>query len=421
MKTFYLYPTLIVLGLLAMVSADEFSSNTTPGVVSNTAPTRLVVTPTVEQVAFDPVAAARGNWFMSRDRERAFRGIFPRTSDPDINVILTDPDLILYTNSEMPLARQIWSNVSSGIHSINYDISGGADSFGRGSAHEFPWKDAAGTHRVPNSELVEVRAMLLPKVNGTRQPIVYWYTKQDYARGMFDSGRTKIEWTYPHGTVFLELLGRKLSNGTTMPFELRVRVREPGGWSVDVFRPFVVSTNLSAALASIDADESQRIALRPIIRSETMHDSTHTDKQAINLTANYEQLPTYSNATVMALLRNRTFQSALGEEWRDGVVIPAGGINPAGYRAIMEVDSQSCARCHESTNRHVSHFQLRRDWYGNVRGSDHILSFHIFAPSCVSHDGMNKAVVYRRELVRWNLLEPFDLRKHTSTFYTALD
>jgi len=419
-----LRPTFLLTGVLSLIAgglvAQEFGANTSPGVTSN-APTHAV-TPDTPAGPFDPVAAAKGLWLMPLDRERAFRGIFPRTSDPKINAVLADPDLILYTDKEMPLVRQNWSQVSSGIHSIAYDISGGIDKFGRGSSHEFPWADPAGTHLIPAGEIVEVRAMLLPKSNGKPLPIVYWLAAQD-SHPRMDIGRpTKIEWVYPQGTVFLELLGSKLSNGNTVPFELRVRTREKSSWAVDVFRPYTHWEDLSVAMSALgDQSEARRLALRPVIQSETMYDRIHANEHEINLTANYEQLPAYSDATVEKLIQGRTFESALGEDWRDGVAAPAGGFNPMDYRAIMSVDRQSCARCHASTNRHVSHFQMQRDWYGNVRGSDHILSFHVFDPSCVSHNGMSRRVAYRRELIRWKLLEHYDGAKHPNSIYSALE
>lgn len=427
MKRYILTLLILLTPLMTGWCEDGFiPSNTRSGVFSNDGSDRQQAGQ--GRTSFDPAAAAQGKWFMSREREAYFRGLLPRTSDEDINAVLTNPDLILYTDREIPLARQNWSGASSGIHSINYDLSGGADRFGRGSAHEFPWADPAGTHLVPERELVEVRGMLLPKQNGRFLPIAYWQTRQDVARGMYDAGRQKIEWTYPHGTVFVELLARKLSNGNTVPFELRVRERERGEWSVDVFRPFIHWRDMQTAVAAIGyEDESQRLVMRPVIRDATLRDSIHTGEKEIDLTAQVEQLPTYSDVLVAALLKDRTFESALGESWRYDrekdidVAAPAGGVYPTNYRAVMEVDRESCMNCHRSTNRHVSHFQLRRDWYGNVRGSDYILSFHIFDPSCISTNGMNLPVAYRRELRRWGILEPYDRRSHTASRYTALN
>lgn len=368
-----------------------------------------------------------GMWLMADNWERYYKSLFPHTSDNRINAVLNDPDLILYTDREIPLARQNWSNVSSGVHSILYDISGGADRIGRGSAHEFPWKDPAGTHNVPDRELVEVRGMLLPKKDGERLPIVYWNAKQDVHKDSFDARRQKIEWTYPRGTVFIELLARRLSNGRTVPFELRVRIREKGAWAVDVFRPYTNWKSLATRLKELgQEEEAYRVSYRPSIRNVTLHDGFHPNRQEIKLSGQVEQLPKYSDELVVALLKDRTFRSALGQSWRYDsesnvdVNAPAGGVYPAKYEAIMSVDRETCMNCHRSANRSVTHFDVRRDWYGNVRGSDQIISFHPFDPSCISKNGQNLRVKFRPELVGWRLLERYDRRKHPATLYTAL-
>lgn len=363
-------------------------------------------------------ASSYGSHFMSQRREMFFRGLFPPVDDSEINSVLSDPDLILYTDEEVPLARQDWTSVSSGLHSILYDISGGDDHIGQGSAHEFPWKKPAGTHRIPDSELIEVRGLLLPRSDGRPLPIAYYRLPQESHLDR-DIGRAnKIEWVYPHGTVFLELLARQLPNGSVVPFELRARVRERGEWSVDVFRPYPTRKSLNKALSRLG--ESQ-LSNNPQVREVRLHDGYHRDLQEIDVIGNVEQLPRYPADKVERLLSGKTFHSVLGQSWSSQADVPAGGINPDQYRAVMDVDRESCMVCHRSTNKHASLFDTHRDWYGNVRGSDAIISFHIFDPSCVSMNGTSKPVAYRRELVEWGFLEPYSRDKHSPDFYSALE
>jgi hypothetical protein len=93
-------------------------------------------------------------------------------------------------------------------------------------------------------------------------------------------------------------------------------------------------------------------------------------------------------------------------------------IIPRNYDAgFIAVDQASCARCHASVNRHVDEFDYGRDWYGRVRGSDRIFSFHPFDPSCVSSNGFPSGAQMRGELLRAGLLEKFNSARHAPQFY----
>lgn len=350
-----------------------------------------------------------GGWFMSAEKEQRYRRLFPETADPRVNAMLTSEDLILYTDEEIPLARQIWNTVSSGVHSPVYDISGGADHIGRGSAHEFPWKDPMGTHDVPAAELVKVRAMLLPrKDDGTFWPIAYYTQQMRFPANRVPAYKRKVDWVFPVGTVFFECLARKLPNGEVVTFELRLRERTKTHWEVDAFRPYTQWKDLFAKLKSMGQEDLASTLETPTrFRSARMHDTFHPHRQELNVSGKVEQLPDFSPELVEALTKGQVYYSASGQKWRDDVVAPAGGINPARYQAIVPVDSESCNDCHKSTNTNVDFFHNGRDWYGNTRGSDRIISFHIFDPACISYNGFSQRVQYRRELINWGMLQPY--------------
>src|SRR5690606_26322986 len=121
------------------------------------------------------------------------------------------------------------------------------------------------------------------------------------------------------------------------------------------------------------------------------------------------------------------FRSAEGEIW----LVAAGNkpayapttqasfhIVPRNYDAgFIAVDQDSCSRCHNSVNRHVDEFDSRRDWYGRVRGSDQIFSFHPFEPGSISYNGFSSTPRMRHALVRAGLLEHYDARRHPATIY----
>ena len=96
-------------------------------------------------------------------------------------------------------------------------------------------------------------------------------------------------------------------------------------------------------------------------------------------------------------------------------------IVPAHYDAgFVAVDQQSCMRCHDSVNESVRKFNPGRDWYGNIRGSDGIFSFHPFAPESISNNGFAQPVRLRREFEKAGVLEKFDAARHPNAIYQTL-
>ncbi len=76
---------------------------------------------------------------MSAKSEDRLRKMLPKVADADLQKILDDPRLILYTDHEMPRAYQMWSGDLQGVHSPYYNISAnGSEPYGNGN-REFPW------------------------------------------------------------------------------------------------------------------------------------------------------------------------------------------------------------------------------------------------------------------------------------------
>ena len=94
---------------------------------------------------------------------------------------------------------------------------------------------------------------------------------------------------------------------------------------------------------------------------------------------------------------------------------------PAKYDAgFVEVDRASCMRCHKTVNQPVDKFQSGRDWYGRIRGSDGIFSFHPFDPSSLSGNGYPVPVRMRDELVSAGVIERYDAKKHDKLRYAQV-
>lgn len=368
---------------------------------------------------------------MTAQREASLRRLLPKVDDPDTQAILDDPALLLYTDQEMPECYQIWDGQLPGVHAVSYNIS--ADSgepYGNGNI-EFPWGAPAGTHRA--TSVSTFRFVRLPKdQNGKVMPIT-WYQKHL-------SGDTMpgYAWTYPVGTVFGEVLTMKAPWGPHYTFELRLRIRENGDWNVDVFRPFPTAEGLSTRIKELRPEWRSKPTLAklvthldsPIKMQRRILSNNHPGR-VIYQAMGVDYLPAAGDdALVVKLLTTTPFRSALGSTWRKSTnglhtcaptTTARFHIVPANYDGgFIEADRVSCRRCHETVNHHVREFQDGRDWYGRVRGSDGIFSFHPFEPASISRNGYGGSVQMRHEFVRAGILERFNARRHTPRVYNRV-
>lgn len=170
---------------------------------------------------------------MSPEREAELRQFFPKVADAEVAALLADPDLILYTDEEMPRAYQH----SRGVHSPLYNISATRPREPHGNGNkEFPWGDAGGTHRCEGVR--SFRFFRLPKrENGSHWPVVWYQSVKSEGPG--------IVWVFPRGTIFGEVLTLRGPDKKDYTFELRLRRRMQQTWEVDVFRPFTTSQALA--------------------------------------------------------------------------------------------------------------------------------------------------------------------------------
>jgi hypothetical protein len=368
---------------------------------------------------------------MTASKESSYRRLLPRVDDPDIQALLDDPALILYTEEEMPRAYQFWDGAFPGVHSAYYNISAnGGEPFGNGN-REFPWGDPAGTHRARNVRAF--RFLWLPKDESGRPRPVAWYRKR------MRDGTSAYAWTYPVGTVFGEVLTLRGPDGYDYTFELRVRIRELSDWTVDVFRPFPSAEDLAARIKELRSDWQEQPNLVALVDHITkpLPPKVYTiaDRQpgrrVFQQQMGMDVLPPVGDDKLVALLLTSTvFRSAHSTPWRVG----PGGVStaapttsapfhivPANYDAgFVEVDRHSCRRCHDTVNHGLDEFNAGRDWYGRIRGSDGIFSFHPFSPDSISGNGYSVPVRMRSSLERAGLLARYDQRKHPYPIYGTI-
>lgn len=392
-----------------------------------------VVSPFEAETATAVVAAAPAAPFklMSPAREATFRQCFPKVGDRELAAVLDDPALLIYSDVEIPKAYQFFDGMNPGVHSVSYNISAnGSEPFGNGN-REFPWGTPAGTHRSKN--VTAFRFLRLPRdAEGRLRPVV-WHDDRR-------SGDGSYAWTFPVGTVFGEVLMVRGPERRDYTFEIRTRRRARAYWEVDVYRPFPTARTLAERIKHLRPDGQDDTNLREVcehleqsrnLKKEVLSD-TQPGKRTFAQTMGVDVLPAIADEKLVAeLLTGTTFRSALGAFWRESpegaptaapTTLASFHVVPVNYDAgFVTVDSQSCMRCHDSVNESVREFNSGRDWYGRIRGSDGIFSFHPFDPSCISGNGFSQRVKMRAEFVSAGLLEKFDAARHSAEVYHELE
>lgn len=363
----------------------------------------------------------------TKEHEAAYRTMLPNVTDPTIKAVLADKSLILYTDHEMLPAYQGWEGVIIGVHSPSYNIAAGGDrgprGLGFGNANrEFPWGAPAGTHNAKGVSVI--RFLHLPRATPANlRPVVWW---GDVNRG--------YQWSYPVGTVFGEVLYLNHKGRGDYTFELRVRVRAKDRWNVNAYRPFPTAQSLASAVKECrpnwrgDATLARFVSYLdgPANGAVEMLADRHADERVFEDTRLVDSLPPLDESLVAELLSTTPFSSALRKQWRPGDLAPFAPttdaefhIVPRGYQGgHVAVSNASCMRCHDGTNRGAREFDSGRDWYGRVRGSDGIFSFHPFAHASVSYNGSQFSPTMNPALT--GIIERYSKEWHPDEVYTTI-
>jgi hypothetical protein len=150
---------------------------------------------------------------------------------------------------------------------------------------------------------------------------------------------------------------------------------------------------------------------------------------AFDVGAGVETLPRLGEDLAAELLDSTPFKSALGAAWRrtgETTVFaphadePFSIVPPNYHGTFLGTDTDSCKNCHEHTLKHVDQFDAQRDWYGYIRGSDQIFTWHPIEPSAISRSGAPQQVRLRRAFVEGGVLEQYDRQRHPESRYSPL-
>lgn len=318
---------------------------------------------------------------LSDERHEVLVSHIPDSGDKVLGGLRRDPRLLVYTEREMPKAYQDWAGGLPGIHSPSYNISAAKprEQFGNPNV-EFPWGKPAGTEVVPDSEFSTFKFMLLP--DGKPIEITRRYLSGDR--------RPSFVWEFPEDSVVGEVL-QLYHDGLYFTFEVRLRRKVKGEWRVSVYRPFASLSDLREFCA---ANKHQ------LVVEDAKISQSHMIFKGEATTTALGRMP---EALVRKALA-KEFVNVLGSEWSGDSFAPTSregfGLVPRNYQAAtIAVNTKSCARCHESTLRHANEFDFFRDWYGRVRGSDGIFSFHPFEPSSISYSGIYQGAEIRKSFL----------------------
>jgi hypothetical protein len=252
------------------------------------------------------------------------------------------------------------------IHWRRYNIAANPDPHGNGNLG-FPWR-TGGIDKSPNA-----RSFVFRKLPAGSS--ISWWRERDQ-RGIPD---VYYRWRYPPGTVFGEVL-----EVDKRPFEVRVMTRGPVEWDFRVYRPYATRADVASHIVS---EKTAPGRLR-----DTQPDRRVIDESAIVHTV---ELSAEGVRDVLA----RPFQDVTGRVWleRDGqrAYAPAaaktGQIVPVGFQGHF-FGAQTCRKCHDTTGTPARHFDMRREWYGNIRGSDGVFSFSPFEDSSAARNGASLQV-----------------------------
>jgi hypothetical protein len=251
----------------------------------------------------------------------------------------------------------------------------------------------------------------------------------------------RVEWMFPKGTVFGELLFLNVG-GVLHPFEIRTRTRDLDGWHVDVFRPFPRATDLADAIDKAGGISPALVALVGQLRTGGLDaftvSATHFASAFPTHTSGIDRLPAMTGADadfLHALLRTTPFRSARGIAWKTTATATAwaagaagpGSIVPTGYNAAaISIDEDSCSTCHQDAGRPFSTWYQDIIAYGELWGGDEIFTWHPFTLSdfvdaqgnVVNFNNDNRVI--RADMTAAHLVAPYDPSLYPATTYKRI-
>ena len=405
------------------------------------------VAPCDAAVTVDP-AAARPAAMMPADRLAHVASRLPRVACGWLHDAIEDPDTMWFDRHSIIPGYQdsFGDNVIAPIgfrpNSIDRSLidtavpGGHAQIFSEKGLFRFPF----GRPIAHQGDNLIVNFLRLPRGAGGIDPVVWWRRDPNpYTH--------RYEWLFPKGTVTGEVLFVVRADGTWFPFEIRARVRELDHWRAEVVRPFPTAASLADALEAkrverpawqAAADVTALIAhLRDAstLAPATLR-ATHFPGSFAAIAGAEDALPGLADPAILEeLLLETPFASARGQVWKQsgGLVAYAATtaapfhVVPRGYDGgFLQVDDQTCTRCHVDAGRPFKDYYDNILAYGELWGMDDVFTWHPFRTELfVDANGNVRNFNYdnrqlREDFVAGGVLAPFDAAAHGPDRYLRL-
>jgi hypothetical protein len=395
-----------------------------------------------------PLAAVRPVDIMAIDRLSMVAARMPCVGDAGLRGILESPDTMWYdSKSIIPGYQDSYGdniNFPVGMRPNTIDpgliaVAGGHDFvFQEIGVFHFPFGRPGG---FGDADGFVVDFWHVPRDGGAIAPVVWWWRQPT-------SWHRRIEWMFPAGTVFGEVLFKVADGGEWVPFEIRTRTRGVDGWTVDAFRPFPTAESLADALER-KRQESAAWQADPDIDALVAHLRDPSTLQAAQLTAPHfelsfpaldgaeDVLPGVGDPTIVhALMMETPFVSAREAVWKQSGSLFAyaatsetsSSIVPRGYNAgLIRVDDDTCNVCHRDAARPFKDYYPSIMLYGELWGEDEIFSWHPFETTSFQYeDGRVKGFgppdnrQFRQDFEDTGLFVPYEPATHTADRYKKI-
>jgi hypothetical protein len=392
-----------------------------------------------------PLDAKRPVDIMEPSRLAFVAAHMPCVADPALVAILESPDTMWYDKHTIIQGYQdsAGDNVEFPIgfrpNTIEPDliVTGGHEAlFEKIGVFHFPFGRPLGT---PDGAVEVVDFWKLPRQDGKLLPVVWWYRNPN-------SFTWRVEWIFPKGTVFGEILFEVAPDGTRWPFEIRTRTRSLDGWETDLMRAFNRAEDMAAALIAKRAERPEWQAASDI-SALIAHLQDPTTLVAGKLTSSNfptafaehdggrDVLPAVGDVSILEqLLGQASFSSARGQWWKkNGSLGAYAPTTDAGFHVVptsyvggyFDV-SKDCDTCHRDAGHPFKDYYEFVELYGELWGGDEIFSWHPFrADKFVDADGNvlnfnNDNREIRPDFINGGVVKQYDPSADPQTIYKRI-
>lgn len=369
---------------------------------------------------------------LSQAEHDQWMSIMPRTVHGRLEKALSWGP-ILYNHKVMPPAYQHETDKYSGFRSTSYNVAPGRDPFGHANG-EHPWNTGLGL-----DDCVDARVIEFISIPPDAKPATWrWVTKPGMNEhlGSFAAQTSNPpghvrEVIYAPQTHTSEVVAvQDKETNKLLPQLVRSRFKQDDGtWAVSIEAPFATAAEFitfvnkygsaadKAVVNNHYATKARMAPVRhvhiPLLRGRLPGSTRgeHTVYQYVE-----DDIPELSPELVRKILAKPFVRIEPGKPWletTDGKIVTYAPTTQASFSFVpknykggfIPPTKADCMACHSQTLKAVTEIDTTRDWYGRVRGSDTVFSFHFEDPGSISYNGIDQASALRKEFVESGLIE----------------